>query len=56
LAIMWMPSPVEVRRPIIVAIGFSAIFIGDIPLALPPITYSRTVRDSTRGAGRLEST
>src|SRR5882757_2762174 len=49
---MWTPSPVEVRRPIMAAIGFSAIFIGDIPLALPPITYSRTLRDSIQGAGK----
>src|SRR4030088_1759112 len=45
---MWMPSPVEVRRPIMAAIGFSAIFIGDIPLALPPITYFGKSGDSTR--------
>src|SRR3979411_2589238 len=49
---MWMPSPVEVRRPIMAAIGFSAIFIGDIPLALPPITYSRTLRDSIQGTDK----
>src|SRR5258708_7210933 len=45
---MRMPSPVEVRRPIMAAIGFSAIFIGDIPLALPPITYFGKSGDSTR--------
>jgi hypothetical protein len=28
---MWTPSPVEIRRPRIVLIGFSAIVIGDIP-------------------------
>jgi hypothetical protein len=49
---MWTPSPVEVRRPIMAAIGFSAIFIGDIPLALPPITYSRGLRDSTHRNGQ----
>src|SRR3954470_21967014 len=36
---MWMPSPVEVRRPIMATIGFSAIFIGDIPSGQPRITY-----------------
>src|SRR5882757_11319119 len=49
---MWTPSPVEVRRPIMAAIGFSAIFIGDIPLAQPPIPYSRGLRDSTPSNGR----
>src|SRR6195952_1951707 len=43
-----MPSPVEVRRPIMAAIGFSAIFIGDIPSGQPRITYFGKLRDSTR--------
>src|SRR6187549_1911756 len=43
---MWMPSPVEVRRPIMAAIGFSAIFIGDIPSGHPRITYFGKLRDS----------
>src|SRR6187397_62597 len=43
---MWMPSPVEVRRPIMAAIGFSAIFIGDIPSGQPRITYFGKLRDS----------
>src|ERR1044072_566934 len=46
LATMWMPSPVEVRRPIMAAIGFSAIFIGDIPSGHPRITYFTKFRDS----------
>jgi hypothetical protein len=41
-----MPSPVEVRRPIMAAIGFSAIFIGDIPSGQPRITYFGKLRDS----------
>jgi MFS family permease len=47
---MWMPSPVEVRRPIMAAIGFSAIFIGDIPSGQPRITYFvlQSCGDSTR--------
>src|SRR5262245_64543484 len=43
---MWMPAPVKVLRPIMAAIGFSAIFIGDIPSGLPRITYFATLRDS----------
>src|ERR687897_968949 len=46
---MWMPSPVEVRRPIMAAIGFSAIFIGDIPSGQLRITYFGKcgIREST---------
>src|SRR4051795_5289847 len=43
---MWMPSPVEMRRPSMAAIGFSAIFIGDIPSGQHPITYFGKIRDS----------
>src|SRR5262249_44827605 len=45
---MWMPSPVEIRRPRMAAIGFSAIFIGDIPSGHPRITYFCKLRDSPR--------
>src|SRR3979411_269565 len=49
---MWTPSPVEVRRPIMASIGFSAIFIGDIPSGQPRITYFRRMRDSTQGTDK----
>src|SRR6266436_5332455 len=53
---MWMPSPVEVRRPIMAAIGFSAIFIGDIPSGQPRITYSGMLRGFDPPGTRQETT